>query len=94
MAKTIPVSLEIHKLIKTVSVQYDVTIQEAAARIIAAGAEALQLDFPSSPPSKDEPFWQWATKAAEDMEQYQTLDMDTIEATVKKVRQRGQKKTT
>ena len=65
-SKTIPVSPEIHRLIRHVAINYDVKIQEAAARIILAGAKALQLDLPKSKVTLDDPFWRVAeTSSAE-----------------------------
>jgi len=65
-SKTIPVSPEIHRLIRHVAINYDVKIQEAAARIILAGAKALQLDLPKTKVTLDDPFWRVAeTSSAE-----------------------------
>ncbi|PKL76046.1 MAG: hypothetical protein CVV27_12285 [Candidatus Melainabacteria bacterium HGW-Melainabacteria-1] len=94
--KTIPVSPEIHRLIRHVAANYDVKIQEAAARIILAGAKALELEVPPAQMTDNDPFWQVATSAAEEMLAAGTDDLDTITASIQKVRskRRGQSKAT
>jgi hypothetical protein len=60
--KTIPVSAEIHRLIRHVAINYDVKIQEAAARIILAGLQALELEVPPPKISEKDPFWKYTEK--------------------------------
>ena len=93
--KTVPISPDIHKLLKFAALNYGVSIQDAATRMILAGAKTLNIAVPETKVSKDDAFWQFAQLAAEDMDKHQTNDMETIEATVQKVRaQRAGKKKT
>ena len=93
-SKTIPVSPEIHRLIRRVAADYDVTIQDAAGRMILAGAKALEIEMPARKPSEDDPFWQLAESAAGEMQAAGTDELDTIMETIQKARskRRGKSK--
>lgn len=91
--KTVPIAPEVHKLLKFAALNYGVSIQDAAARMILAGAKSLNIEMPESKVSSVDAFWQVSMLAAEDLERHKTNNIKSIEAAVKEVRaERANKK--
>ena len=84
--KTIPVSEDVHKLLKFASLNYGVTIQEAANKLVMEGAKVMELQMPKLKSSKAEQFWALAEPISENLVENKTNSMDAINSAIQEVR--------